>query len=98
MAKERAFSGEFTDQKISNTELINKRRVINGFDDGLMQISPLKHPWARDIFKSMQKNNWVAEEVSFQKDKEQWEAGEITDQEKNVLEKRSHLLQILMAC
>ena len=87
MAKERAFSGEFTDEKISNTELINKRRVINGFDDGLMQISPLKHPWARDIFKSMQKNNWVAEEVSFQKDKEQWEAGEITDQEKECFRK-----------
>jgi len=87
MTKERAFSGEFTDEKISNTELINKRRVINGFDDGLMQISPLKHPWARDIFKSMQKNNWVAEEVSFQKDKEQWEANEITEQEKECFRK-----------
>ena len=47
-----------------------------------MQVAPLKHPWARDIFKGMQKNNWVAEEISFQKDKEQWEGNELTEQEK----------------
>ena len=30
----------------------------------------------------MQKNNWVAEEISFQKDKEQWENNELTEQER----------------
>ena len=77
-----SFEGEFTNTKLTNAELINKRRVINGEDDGLMQVSPLKHPWAREIFKSMQRNNWVAEEVPFQKDKEQWENGDLTEQEK----------------
>ena len=76
------FQNEFEGSAISNAELINKRKVINGVDDGLMQISPLKHPWAREIFKNMQRNNWVAEEVPFQKDKEQWENGELTEQEK----------------
>ncbi len=76
------FEGEYTGSVVSNAELINKRKVINGYDDGLMQVSPLKHPWAREIFKNMQRNNWVAEEVPFQKDKEQWENGELTDQEK----------------
>ena len=78
-----SFEGEFTGSALSNAELINKRKVINGEDDGLMQVSPLKHPWARDIFKSMQRNNWVAEEVPFQKDKEQWESDELTTQEKD---------------
>lgn len=77
-----SFEGEFTGAAITNAELINKRKVINGEDDGLMQVSPLKHPWAREIFKNMQRNNWVAEEVPFQKDKEQWENGELTEQEK----------------
>ncbi len=76
------FEGEFTGSYKTNAEIINKRRVINGEDDGLMQISPLKHPWAREIFKNMQRNNWVAEEVPFQKDKEQWEGDELTEQEK----------------
>ena len=76
------FNAEFSGNKMTNTELINNRKVINGEDDGLMQVSPLKHPWAREIFKNMQRNNWVAEEVPFQKDKEQWEDGSLTEQEK----------------
>jgi len=77
------FQGEFTEtQEMTNQEIINNRRIINGYDDGLLQASPLKHPWAREIFKNMQKNNWVAEEISFQKDKEQWEKDELTEQEK----------------
>jgi ribonucleoside-diphosphate reductase beta chain len=68
--------------EMTNQSIINKRRIINGYDDGLLQASPLKHPWARDIFKGMQKNNWVAEEISFQKDKEQWENNELTEQER----------------
>lgn len=82
-AKSQLFQSDYKENQMSNAEIINKRRVINGYDDGLMQVSPLKHPWARDIFKKMQKNNWVAEEVSFQKDKEQWESNELTPQEKN---------------
>ena len=62
------FQGEFSEtQEMTNQEIINNRRIINGYDDGLLQASPLKHPWAREIFKNMQKNNWVAEEISFQK-------------------------------
>ncbi len=78
----RTFQGEFAETTMSNQEIINKRRVINGYDDGLLQASPLKHPWARDIFKNMQRNNWVAEEISFQKDKEQWEGNELNEREK----------------
>ncbi len=77
------FQKDFNSSSLTNTEIINKRRIINGFDDGLMQISPLKHPWAFQIFKKMQKNNWVAEEVPFQKDYEQWYGNELTDLEKN---------------
>jgi ribonucleoside-diphosphate reductase beta chain len=77
------FQGEFSEvAEMSNQHIINKRRIINGYDDGLLQASPLKHPWARDIFKGMQKNNWVAEEISFQKDKEQWEGNALTGQER----------------
>ena len=76
------FQNEFKNKEMSNAEIINKRRVINGYDDGLMQISPLKHPWAREIFKDMQRNNWVAEEIPFQRDKEQWDNNELTETEK----------------
>ncbi len=77
------FQSEFQESQMTNEEIINKRRVINGYDDGLMQASPLKHPWARDIFKKMQRNNWVAEEIPFQIDYEQWANNKLTDAEKN---------------
>ncbi len=76
------FQSDFNESPLSNSEIINRRRIINGYDDGLMQISPLKHPWAYKIFKNMQKNNWVAEEIPFQKDYEQWTNNELTPTEK----------------
>lgn len=76
------FQAEFEESSMTNEEIINKRRVINGYDDGLMQASPLKHPWARDIFKKMQRNNWVAEEIPFQTDYEQWVNNKLTPEEK----------------
>src|SRR3989344_4619557 len=55
-----------------NADIINKRKVINGEDDGLMQVFPLKHPWADEIFKTMIKNTWVPQEVQMGKDVETW--------------------------
>ena len=39
----------------SNTDIINQRRMINGKDDGLMQVHPLKHPLSMEIFQKMMK-------------------------------------------
>ena len=78
------------DPNDSNTNAadINKRRVINGPDDGLMQISPLKHPWAVDAFKKMVQNNWTPEEVPMGEDVEQWKKEDfLTDNERNVFKR-----------
>lgn len=70
---------------LSNAEVINRRRVINGVDDGLMQVAPLKHPFADEIFKTMLKNNWVPQEVNLQEDIEQWQKPNfLTDNERRV--------------
>ncbi|MEK9656935.1 MAG: ribonucleotide-diphosphate reductase subunit beta [bacterium] len=87
MSKSDLFQEEFTGTKVSNSELINKRRVINGYDDGLMQIAPLKHPWAYDIFNTMVKNTWVPQEVPMQQDVSMWASDGLTPNEKNVFEK-----------
>jgi ribonucleoside-diphosphate reductase beta chain len=69
----------------SGASSINKRRVINGQDDGLMQVSPLKHPWADEIFQTMLQNNWVPQEVPLGEDVEQWrKEGYLTDNERRV--------------
>jgi ribonucleoside-diphosphate reductase beta chain len=67
---------------------INKRRVINGEDDGLMQVAPLKHPWAQELFKTMQRNNWMPEEVPMGEDVEQWRRDDfLTENERRVFKR-----------
>lgn len=69
----------------SNAEIINKRRVINGEDDGLMQLSPLKHQFADTCFQQMLQNTWTPQEVSLTKDAEMWNSPkDLTEQERTI--------------
>lgn len=78
-------------KKISNqknVDLINKRKIINGEDDGLMQVSPLKHPFAHDIFQTMLKNTWMPQEVPMGADKVMWDnPDQLTEQERKIFKK-----------
>lgn len=47
---------------------INARRLILGPRDDLMAISPMKHTWARDVWKMMLANNWTIGEVNLSDD------------------------------
>lgn len=85
MSSPNLFQEEFKPSKLSNAEIINQRRVINGYDDGLMQVSPLKHPWAYDLFDKMIKNTWVPQEVPLQSDVNMWmDKDALTEQERTV--------------
>ncbi len=78
----------FDTEHKSNSDIINNRRIINGQDDGLMQVSPLKHPFADEIFKIMLKNTWVPQEVSLQRDIEQWNSStDLTEQERRIFQR-----------
>lgn len=68
-------------QTMSVAERVNKRRIIGGDDDGLMCISPLKHKWARDFWKQMQKNNWFPHEADLSRDVPQYKTV-LTDAER----------------
>lgn len=86
--KQDLFQNDFAPTKLTNAEIINKRRVINGYDDGLMQVSPLKHPWAYEIFNTMVKNTWVPQEVPMQADVNMWNSADaLTENERRVYER-----------
>ena len=92
MASSTIFDLEFSELKkrpFSNEEIINARKVINGKqDDGLMQVHPLKHKWADEIYTQMVANNWVHTEVSLQKDVEMWnDPNALTANERRVYER-----------
>ena len=48
--------------------------IINNSKTDPNKILPIRYPWAREYYKSSVANNWTPEEVSMQKDVEQWKS------------------------
>lgn len=48
--------------------IVNSRRLIGGPQSKLMAISPMKHTWARHVWKIMMSNTWFPEEIDFSRD------------------------------
>lgn len=48
--------------------------IINNSKTDPNKILPIRYPWAREYYKSAIANNWTPEEVSMQKDVEQWKS------------------------
>ncbi len=48
--------------------------IINNSKTDPNKILPIRYPWAREHYKSSVANNWTPEEVSMQKDVEQWKS------------------------
>ncbi|MBE0438096.1 MAG: ribonucleotide-diphosphate reductase subunit beta [Methylomicrobium sp.] len=65
---------------------INKRRLIDGPNDKLMQIAPVKHQWARDIWKVMIANTWTPAEVDLSRDVRCYRE-ELTDGERQMYDR-----------
>ena len=60
--------------------------IINNTATDPNKILPLSYSWARDYYKSGVANNWVPEEVSMQKDVEQWKAQDLlTEDERRMI-------------
>jgi len=61
------------------------KRVINGRQSAAFNLLPLKYTWAYDIYQNMKANHWEPEEITMQKDVEQWRSGQITDNERWII-------------
>jgi ribonucleoside-diphosphate reductase beta chain len=48
--------------------------ILNDKTTDPNKILPLKYPWAREYYKAGVANNWTPEEISMQKDVEQWKS------------------------
>ncbi len=63
----------------------NSKKVINGKETMFFNILPLKYTWAYDLYKTMKNNHWEPEDISMQKDVEQWRSNEISDVERWII-------------
>jgi ribonucleoside-diphosphate reductase beta chain len=61
------------------------KKVINGKDTMFFNILPLKYQWAYDLYKTMKNNHWEPEDITMQKDVEQWRSDEISDVERWII-------------
>jgi ribonucleoside-diphosphate reductase beta chain len=57
--------------------VFEEKRVINGRPSVFFNLLPLKYPWAYDLYRTMKSNHWEPEDISMQKDIDQWKS---TDQ------------------
>ncbi len=51
--------------------------IINSSKTDPNKILPITYPWAREYYKAGVANNWTPEEVSMQKDVEQWKSSHV---------------------
>lgn len=49
-------------------EMINNRRLIEGPEDRLMCVNPLKHKWAWEMMDSMENNSWFPKSIAMTED------------------------------
>jgi len=70
---------------LSLAHIVNQRQVINGKDD-VIQLYPIKHQFAWDAYLAANANHWLPNEISMQKDIEQWRSSSIlTEDERRVV-------------
>lgn len=68
-------------------DAVNNRRLIGGVEDKLMCMSPLKHPWALEIYDVMIANTWHPTEVDMGRDIKQYRGNDLTDGERGAYDK-----------
>lgn len=66
---------------------INSRKMINGGEADVMQLYPMKHTFAWDMYMNANANHWLPTEISMQRDIEQWRNPNfLTQDERNAFE------------
>ncbi len=66
---------------------VNARKIINGEDQDVVQLEPMKHTFAWDYYNTGNANHWLPTEIGMQKDVEQWKSPTaLTEDERHAFE------------
>jgi ribonucleoside-diphosphate reductase beta chain len=63
------------------------KRIINNNDFDVNQLVPFKYTWAWDYYLDACANHWMPQEVSMQRDIEQWKGGAFDEEEQRVIKR-----------
>ncbi len=73
-------------QHTPNRVNVVDKRVINGTTD-VNQLVPFKHKWAWEKYLAQCANHWMPQEISMQRDIEQWRSGHLTEDEMRIVKR-----------
>lgn len=80
LASKSLLDGVFSDERIKASD----KRIINGTSD-VNQLIPFKYEWAWQKYLDGCANHWMPNEISMQKDIQQWEGSTLTEDEKHIV-------------
>lgn len=64
----------------------SQKRVINGRNSPEFNVMPLRYPWAYELYKDMDANHWLPQEVPMFEDVRHWNDSRILDErERNII-------------
>ena len=67
-------------------EAFDRKQVINGNNSPEFNVMPLKYNWAYDIYRDMEANHWLPQEIPMFDDIKQWnDESMLTENEKNII-------------
>lgn len=67
-------------------EAFEAKRVINGRNSPEFNVMPLKYQWAYDLYRDMEANHWLPQEVPMYDDIKQWQDPTmLNDRERNII-------------
>lgn len=62
------------------------KRVINGRNTPEFNVMPLKYKWAYDLYRDMEANHWVPQEIPMYDDIQQWSDSKVlNERERNII-------------
>ena len=67
-------------------DAFEKKKVINGRNSPEFNVMPLKYKWAYDLYRDMEANHWLPQEVPMFDDVQQWNTENyLNDRERNII-------------
>lgn len=77
---------EFTLNAKAAKAAFEAKAVINGRNSPEFNVMPLKYPWAYDLYKDMEANHWLPQEVPMYEDVQHWrDERTLNERERNII-------------
>jgi len=76
---------ESTRSSLAFATEVNRRQIINGLEAEVVKLHPIQHKFAWEAYQTGNANHWLPNEISMQRDIEQWRSTGLSPAERQVV-------------